>query len=235
MKKELLTLLLICFGFITQAQKADTAILMVLPADQPTVARLKIRLVELALSNPDMKVHDLKKQVTKYESNRAKAEWLNHFSATGNLNEFTLKNGDNNTFFPRYNFGVTVPLGNFIAIPNAVKIAKTNGKVIDEQKKSDALELKANVLGAYEEYAANKQLLELHLPLLEDALNTFRQTEEQFSSGASGVTIEAYNSAYRQYNTEMVRKVELERNLRQSKIILEGMVGMTLEEVLLQL
>lgn len=235
MKKELLTLLLIGLGFVSQAQRTDTTILMALPADQPTVARLKVKLVELALNNPDMRVHDLKKLAAKYEANRAKAEWLNHFVASGNLNEFTIKNGNNNTFFPRYNFGVSVPLGNFIGIPNAVKMAKTNGKIAEEQKKSDALELKAMVLEAYEEYAANKQLLELQLPLLEDALNTFRQTEEQFSNGAAGVTVENYNATYRQYNTEMVRKVELERNLRKSKITLEGMIGMTLEEVLLQL
>ncbi|MGX5819026.1 TolC family protein [Chitinophaga lutea] len=232
MKRVLILLVSISCAFQALAQKADTSIILQLPADAPTVARLKLKLVELALANPALSVLDIKKEIARYETNRAKAEWLNLFSAQGNLNEFTLKGGSNNNFFPRYNFGVNVPFGAFVSIPSQVKIAKANGKLAEAQRESDALELKGLVLKAYEDYSADKQLYELQIPLLEDARTTYNQTEEQFKANTENVSVDVLNTAYRQFNNEMVRKVELERKVRQSKLTLEAIIGQTLEEVL---
>ncbi len=219
--------------------KKDTSILLALPADNPKVARLKARLVELALANPALKVLDHRAEITKYEAQRAKAEWLNMFTAAGNLNEFTIENktgnnGNNNLLYPRYNFGVIIPFGRFVSIPADVKIAKTNKKMYEAQKERDGLEIKAAVLRAWEEYSANKQMLELHLPLLEDAYTSYKQEEARFSKGEDA-KVDALNAAYRLYNTEMVRKITLERDLRESKLTLEAIIGMTMEEVLVKL
>lgn len=226
-------------SFAQQRQQAESPILLALPADAPTVVKLKKRLVELALQTPDMKQYTIRKEINKYEGNKATAEWLNHFNVNGNVNEFTLKQqrGDvNNNFYPRYNFGVSVPLGNLVAIPNEIKRVKANSRLLDVQKESDAMTIRSKVLKAYEDYAANKQLVELQQPLLEDALNHYKRIEEKFSAGEKDVSVEAFNEAYRMYNGEMVKKVTLERDLRQSKIDLEGMIGgITLEEVLRQL
>jgi len=236
MKKAYLLLLAACISLAAQAQQQpDTTVLLRLPSDPASVARFKQKLVALALQNPDVRQYEDRKAIAKYETRIAKARWLNHFTAAGNLNEFTIKNGGNNpnaTFYPRYNFGVIVPLGNFLSIPNEVKRAKAAGKLAQKQQESEALAIKARVLDAYEEYAANKQLLELHLPILEDALLHYNQAEEKFRAGDNSVPLDVYKEAYRQYNAEMVQKVQLERNLRQSKIALEGIVGMTLEEVM---
>ncbi|TWF42435.1 outer membrane efflux protein [Chitinophaga polysaccharea] len=238
MKRVLLFLLVAFTGTIAKAQQADTAVLLRLPADQPTVARLKERLVELAYQNPQLKEIDFKKQISKYEENKAKASWLDMLTAAGNLNEFTIKGSgttNNNTLYPRYNFGVMVPIGHLISIPNDVKIAKANGKALEQQKETGKLALKAAVLRAYEDYAANKQLYELQLPLLEDAYNHYKQVESRFSKADQNTQVETLNEAYRLYNAEMVRKVALERDVKQSKIALEGIIGSTMEEVLLHL
>ncbi|MFY0255800.1 TolC family protein [Chitinophaga sp. 30R24] len=239
MKKALFFLLAVCTGAATNVQaqtQADTSIILKLPADVFTVSRLKEKLVELAMNNPSIKVLDTKKEITHYDENRAKAGWLNMLTAAGNLNEFTIKgNSNNSTLYPRYNFGIMVPIGNLISIPNEVKAAKANGRAIDQQKEGEKLALKVMVLRAYEDYAANKQLYELQLPLLEDAYNHYKQTEQKFSNGDQNVAVEGLNDAYRIYNAEMVRKVNLERDVKQSKISLEGIIGTTLEEVLLHL
>jgi outer membrane protein TolC len=238
MKRVLFFFLAAITGTVAQAQRADTSIILRLPADLPTVSRLKAKLVELAMSNPQIKALDIKKEITKYDENRAKAGWLNMLTAAGNLNEFTIKGSgtaNNNTLYPRYNFGIMIPLGNFISIPNEVKAAKANGRVFDQQKEGEKLTLKAAVLRAYEDYSANKQLYELQLPLLEDAYNHYKQVEQKFSGGDQGTAVEGLNDAYRIYNAEMVRKVNLERDVRQSKIALEGIIGTSLEEVLLHL
>jgi len=238
MKRVLFFLLAAITGTVAQAQRADTSIILRLPADLPTVSRLKERLVELAMNNPQIKALDIKKEITKYDQNRAKAGWLDMLTAAGNLNEFTIKGSgatNNNTLYPRYNFGIMVPLGHLISIPNEVKTAKANGKVFDLQKEGEILALKSAVLRAYEDYAANKQLYELQLPLLEDSYNHYKQVEQKFSGGDQNTAVEGLNDAYRIYNAEMVRKVNLEREVRQSKIALEAIIGTSLEEVLLHL
>ncbi|MGF6848397.1 outer membrane protein TolC [Chitinophaga sp. W3I9] len=238
MKRVLFFLLVALTGTVAKAQRADTSIVLRLPADLPTVTRLKTRLVELAMENPQIKALDIKKQITKYDENRAKAGWLDMIVASGNLNEFTIKGSgttNNNTLYPRYNFGVSVPLGHLISIPNEVKTAKANGKVFEQQKEGEKLALKSAVLRAYEDYAANKQLYELQMPLLEDSYNHYKQVEQRFSKGDQNTAVESLNEAYRIYNAEMVRKVNLEREVKQSKLVLEAIIGTTLEEVLLQL
>jgi outer membrane protein TolC len=238
MKKAYILLLLVCIGLVARAQQQpDTEVLLKMPADPPAVARFKQKLVELALQSPDVKQFDDRKEIARYNTRIATAQWANHFTAAGNLNEFTIKgqsndlNGNQN-FYPRYNFGVTFPLGHFVSIPNEIKRARAEGKLAQKQKESQALIIKAKVLQAYEDYAAAKKLLELHLPVMEDALLNYNQVEEKFRAGDNTVPIDVYKEAYRQYNAEMVQKVELERSFRQTKLTLEGIVGMTLEEVM---
>lgn len=240
MKSISFIVLALSITFATQAQvlRKDTSVLLKLPADPSIVNRFKEKLVELAMVHPDMKQYAVRKQINRYETNIAGSAWLNHFTAAGNLNEFTIKGSSanaNNNFFPRYNFGVILPLGNLIKIPNDVKRSRAEKKLLETQQESDGLAIKALVLQQYEEYAANKQLYELHLPMLEDAMLHYTQTEERFRAGDDTVPLEIYKESFRLYNTEMAKKVQLEKELRQSKLKLEGMVGMTLEQVMLML
>jgi outer membrane protein TolC len=125
-------------------------------------------------------------------------------------------------------------LGALVTIPNEVKIAKTEKKLIGNMKEEEQRKIKADVLNAYELYAANKKLLELQAPLLEDVYSHYKQTEEKFSAGDKDVSIETLNISYRSYNEEMVRKVMLERDIRQAKIELEKLIGITFEEAVVQ-
>lgn len=234
MKKGLLVIIGLVSCLLVHAQRRETSLYIPL-IDSPEVAQLKTVLVELALQNPALRIYDNKLKANKYETTKAKAGWLNLLQASGNLNEYTLKNNSNNsTFFPRYNFSLTVPLGSFLTIPNDVKIAKAEKKVIINMKEEEQLKIKADVLNAYELYAANKKMLELSIPLLEDVYNHYKQTEEKFSSGDKDVTVETLNIAYRSYNEEMVRKVMLDRDIRQAKIEIEKLIGISFEEAVLQ-
>lgn len=237
MKTILTAVLLMCISFSSwaQIQKKDTSVLLKMPADPNNVARFKAKLVELALQNPGITKYAINKEINKYDKRIVTSQWLNHFSAAGNLNEFTINGNANNTFYPRYNFGVMLPIGNLMKIPNETKRAKAEGRLLDKARESDVLAIKAKVLDLYEDYAANKQLYELHAPIMEDALQHFSQLEEKFRNGTDNVSLEQYKEAYRAYNGEMVRKIELDKLLRKSKIDLEEIVGMSLEEVMLKL
>ncbi|PSL43752.1 outer membrane efflux protein [Chitinophaga niastensis] len=235
MKKVFFVIVSICFSVFAQAQDKASSLYLKLN-DAPEVTRLKAKLVQLAMENPGLSVFDAKREINSYEVTKAKAAWLNTLTAAGNLNEYTIKNQatSNNAFFPRYNFSLMIPLGNFITIPNDVKIAKTNKKVINYTQDEARRKLKADVLDAYEQYASAKKLLELQAPLLEDVLTQYKQIEEKFSKGEKGITVEEYNTAYRNYNGEMVRKVMVEKELRLAKNEVERLIGISLEEAILQ-
>jgi outer membrane protein TolC len=234
MKKGLFVIIGLVSCLFVHAQRREASLYIPL-IDSPEVAQLKIVLVELAMQNPALKVYEHKLKAAKYETNKAKAQWLNMLQAAGNMNEYTIKNNSNNaTFFPRYNFSLTIPLGSFVSIPADVKIARTEKKALINMKEEEQLKLKADVLNAYELYATNKKLMELSVPLLEDVYNNYKQTEEKFSAGDKDVSVETLNIAYRSYNEEMVRRVMLERDIRQAKNELERLIGISLEEAVLQ-
>lgn len=217
------------------SQITDTSVLLKLPADRYSVARFKEKLVELALQHPSITEFSVRKEMNKYDKRIASAAWLNHFTAAGNLNEFTINKSNaptNANFFPRYNFGVMVPLGHLISVPNSIKKVKAEGRLLDKQRENDVLAIKSQVLQLYEEYATSKILFELHLPLHEDALLHYNQVEAKFREGT--ISMELYKEAYNLYNGAMVKKVQLEKDLRKNKLMLEEIVGMTLEEVYIQ-
>lgn len=218
----------------TQAQLKDTTLsLSGLRKNPGMEARYRQQLIQLALQNPNMDELKAREEINKYEIRNAKAAWLNHFVANGNLNEYSIKGSSNNNFFPRYNFGVTLPLGNLVTVPNNVKIAKTQRKVLTAQKRTDSIATKVSVLNMYEIYVANEQLMELQIPVLNDVYSNYSLQEDKFKKGE--ITVEEFNAAYRIYNTEKATNINLKRELEQSRINLEGMIGTTLEEVLRQI
>lgn len=232
MKKLLLIVLSLCPPLWTYAQLKDSLTLSAVQMQPALEARFREKLVELARQNPNSDAIKAREQINRLETQNARAAWLNHFSASANANEYSLKQNSNtqNIYYPRYNFSVGINLGNLITIPNNVKISKTNRKLIAAQKANEDRDAKVTVLKMYETYTANKKVLELQLPLLEDALNYYKQMERKFSGGE--ISIDQYSASYRIYNSEMVRNVQLIKELNQSRIELEGMIGMTLESAL---
>ncbi len=230
MKKLYAILVALLYITAAQAQRTDSIDFARVSKSPVLEARFKDKLVELAATNPTQDGLDAKQKINGYEISNAKAAWLNHFVVSGNLNEYSIKNNSQYNYYPRYNFGLILPLGDFVTIPNNVKIARINNKVIEAQKGEAARFSKSTVLKLYENYKANSQLLELETPLLEDTYNTYQQVEKKFARGET--QIEDLNAIYRNYNTEQVRNIQLRRDLQQFKIDIETMIGVTFEEAL---
>ncbi|WP_143306697.1 TolC family protein [Chitinophaga vietnamensis] len=234
MKKLLLFVLSLTTFLMASAQQKDSIDLATVQSNPALEARFKQTLVALARNNPNQDGYKAKEKINKYEIQNAKAAWLNHFMAAANVNEYSLKNSSTingqNYYYPKYNLGFSISLGDLLTTPNNVKIAKTNREVIEALKEKDLRDARTNVLKQYETYIANKKLFELHLPLLEDAYSNYQSQEKKFSAGE--VSIEIYNSAYRVYNAEMVQNVVLAKNMNESKIDLEGAINMPLEAAL---
>ena len=95
---------------------------------------IRERLVQLALQNPNYEIADRKVNVASYELSKSKGAWLGLLSASGNLNELSIKGNKENTstpgvtnsniFYPRYNFSLNLPLDFFTSKGNDVRAAR---------------------------------------------------------------------------------------------------------------
>ncbi|WEK36230.1 MAG: TolC family protein [Candidatus Pseudobacter hemicellulosilyticus] len=199
---------------------------------------IRERLVQLALQNPNYEIADRRVLVADYELARAKGGWLSILSASGNLNELSIKQGSgsgagstaNNLFFPRYNFAVTLPLDFFITRANDVKVARQNVYIAEAEKNEAYRKLRRDVLSKYEDYLMHKDILELQTRIASGEYTDYKLAETDFRDGT--ITAEAFKTAETNYYTQEMKKVELQRNYNVSKYELELMIGVPIDDVL---
>jgi outer membrane protein TolC len=192
-----------------------------------------MKLAELATNNALLKVSDLEIKARKYELGRSKAAWLTNFSASFNLNEFNIKASSldqQNVFFPRYNFGVTIPASYFFTKSSDVKIARAGYEQAKARKEMELLQLKQTIVAKYNEYRTLRSILTLHDKTLQDELVLFESAEDKFTKGE--INLSAFTDASKRYNNELVTKMTLTRNLANLRLELESLLGMNLNEAL---
>ncbi|PUZ20307.1 Outer membrane efflux protein [Chitinophaga costaii] len=198
---------------------------------------IRDRLVELALQNPAYRIATYERDKTVYELNKAGGAWLNYVVASVNINEISIGSynhndaNKNNLYYPLWNIGVNVPLGSLIGKPNDVKIARANLKITTEQQQVLAQQLKAEVLARYEDYVSKRELLQLQNDITDENYNDYSQAEAKYSAGT--ITYEEYSVSSKRYNTEQINKMNLERDVKVTKIRVEEMIGRNLEDIYL--
>ncbi|HEY0274382.1 MAG TPA: TolC family protein [Chitinophaga sp.] len=196
---------------------------------------IRDRLIELTLQNPAYKIATYERDKTVYELNKAGAAWLNYVVASININEISIGSynhndvNKNNLYYPLWNIGINVPLGSLVGKPNDVKIARANLKITTEQQQALAQQLKAEVLARYEDYVSKRELLQLQNDITDDNYNDYSQAEAKYSAGS--ITYEEYSVSAKRYNTEQINKMNLERDVKVTKIRVEEMIGRKLEEI----
>ncbi len=192
-------------------------------------------LAELALKNLQVKVLDKEIEVNKYNWQLNKASWLNNLRASFNMNEANLKStpvvsGERNIFYPRYNFNLTVPLGDFITNPKQSKIARTQYEQSQVRKEIEINSLKEAIKVAYQNYNMHKTLLALQETALQDETLIFSQVEAKFK--VNGVPLETFTQASKRLSDVLAKKITLMRDVNVSKYQLETLIGMRLEDAL---
>ncbi len=191
------------------------------------------KLVQLAwANNPENQILHHQVNASVYNEKIAKRNFLNQVQATGNLNEFNVNPPSTNSqpiFFPRYNFGATLNLGNIFTDPIKVKRAKEETAIAIQHVNSRKLTLRAEVLRRYQAYLTNKELLKVQADALEDASASFSLAEQKFKNGEA--TIVEFNSALENHNIRKTQKITAERDFYISKIDIEELIGVKLEDV----
>jgi outer membrane protein TolC len=200
----------------------------------PTDTAIENRLVELVLKGPEYDASVHQGRIAQLDLKRAKNMWLNLLSISTNYNDQSfakpVTNGQATYVYPKYFFGITIPLGIFFSQGNQVKTAResiANGK---DQQEMLARTLKLQVLTKYKQYKFYAAQIEMENELSNDVLVNATQAEQNFRQGK--ITVDTYILAQRAKNEEMVKIMNLQ--LQQDLILLdiERMIGVSLDSVL---
>lgn len=196
------------------------------------------KLAEFAVNNYQIMISKSKVKEMNFEVKKSKAAWLNNVAVTGNLNEANLRSSGGggagqNIFFPRYNFGVTLPLGTFFTKSNDTKIAKAKYEQEVYNLKGQLDLLKKAIKVEYQNYLSQKYLVALHEAVTQDEKVLLSVVETRFSKNEVGLDV--YTQASRRYNDALVKKIDLLKSLNTSKLELESLLGMKLEDALLRM
>lgn len=234
MKQFLFNLLLLSATLTVAAQQPQ-------PAYRPMKAKnpeteFREKLVQLALQNPNFEIADRRVNVAEYQLRKAKGSWLGMFSAAGNLNELSIKQSTStstevgNVFYPRYNFSVNIPLDVFSAKKNDVKVARENLYIAQAEKNINYRSIRREVLSKYEDYLMHKEKLELQTRMTQSEYTRYKLAEQNFEDNV--ITAEEFNKTEVLYFEQQMRKAEMQRNFNVTKLELEEMIGVTIDEVL---
>lgn len=190
------------------------------------------RLIELALKQPKFDEAEAQRRTIDYQLEKQRKAWLNLLSISANYNDQTFA-GKSNTqtayVYPKYFFGVTVPLGLIFSGGTDYKITKESAIIVNDQKLELQESIKANVLVDYRQYRTYDKLIAIQNQSTDDAQAYFLQEQQKFSDGTA--TLEAYNSASAKYNDEVVKTINLKLQQDLYKIDLEKLIGRKLEDI----
>jgi len=210
-----------------------------LKSDTGKLVDIRERLVQLALQNPTYEIADHTLMMTEYQIRLAKGEWLSTLFAAGNINEFTInpppsQNGTTGAqyFYPRYNFGVNIPMDIFSRVKNTVKIAKQNYLIAQAQKNDKFREIREQVLTKYEDYLMQKDLLDLQVLVTQDEYILYQRAQKDFQDGL--IKLDDFDKSYKNWVLEQTKRLTAQRNLNVTKIEMERIIGVKLEDVLQQ-
>lgn len=227
-----MVLIMISSYSFTYGQEVDYN--QIVSPSYPAELSFEEKLVYLAWKNhPSNEVLLHEYEMSKYNKVRANWEWLDMFTASYNLNEFTInpseETKDRALFYPRYNFGARITLNSFVEIPMNIKVAKVEKEIASANINSRKIDLREEVLITYQNYLLTQEILTLQSASTEEALSRFSLSEQRFKNGE--ITLEEYNDAVAAYNMERRSKLTAQANFNIQKIRLEGYIGVPLELV----
>jgi outer membrane protein TolC len=204
-------------------------------SDTIRITDIREKLVQLAMQGPTYEILDHNSQAALYGIRIAKSAYLGLFAAQANVNEWTIFGApqQNGTaipyYYPKYNFSLNVPFDIFTRTTNSVKIAKENYMITTAAKNAKFREIKADILTKYENYLMAKQLVELQGKTTQARYATLKRAESDF--GENLIKLDEVEKAQDSYNSEQVKSLTLQRDLNITKIEIQKVIGIRIEDV----
>ncbi len=191
---------------------------------------IKMKLVQLATNNPTIHILDANIRITEAEEVAAKKSWMSSISANGNINELVVKNSPAASFFPKYNFGVTIPFDIFTKLKKDKKVAAEKIYINKEAKTGKIQEIKTEVLIRYENYKAKREIMLLQQNFLENEFSAYESAQKSYTDGE--IKLDEMNKAYQSYLTEKSKLITLQTDVNVAVIQIEELIGVPFDDVI---
>lgn len=195
---------------------------------------IKERLVSLVMENPAVDEANAMINSAEYTLKAAKSSWLNQISIAGNLNEFVINGTTVNglpasTLFPKYNIGVSLPLGIFAR--QEKNISRERVKMYTAQKESIINNLRKRVLILYEQYKEKKESFDLQKQITDGQYSSYQQTQRDYASGEIS-ELKEVNSDYEKWIDQRIKQRTKELDVKLVELEIEELIGMKLADAL---
>jgi outer membrane protein TolC len=191
------------------------------------------RLVAIAMTRPSYDQTYRTIRIAEHDLSKARNEWLNLLTVTLNYNELDFSHNTTNQYgyvYPKYFFGVTIPLGFFISRSSDIKLAKEQEYIALDQQQEMARTIRATIIGRYRAYIVYQDQLNLQTDVINGEKTAFLEVEKDFRDGKTSLAL--YNLAAKSYSNEVMRKLSIQLLSDQCKTDIEQALGMTLESAL---
>jgi outer membrane protein TolC len=190
------------------------------------------KLAELGAQNYMIQAAGKSIEMAEQDVKKAKSIWLNHVSPNFNLNEFSLARtlgvgNIGNSFWPRYNINLSLPLGMFAGNTSTIRKSKIALELGKLNKEVEILNIKRNIRVYYQDYISNKYLLALQESLLQDEKILLDRVNTMFENNQ--VDLEVFTAATKKYNDLLAKKINLLKDINYAIFNLEGILGMPLD------
>ncbi len=229
MKKLVLFFMLASGLAVSQAQISDSYATRK-KLDSLIYNDVREKLVDLAMQHPEVAINEAQMSIAENNLKRAKMSWANVFFAQFNLNEFTINGSPNAAFWPKYNFGINMPFDVVSRTKAEIKNARENIDITTAMREDTYRKLRAEVLSRFEDYLFHREMYEMSSVVVDEAYTSFLSMQEKYKIG--DVSDIDYSITFRQFNDAKMRQREKERDMNVSKLDVERLIGVKLEEVL---
>jgi outer membrane protein TolC len=232
MKKILLIVAIVAISpFVVKAQVDYSKIILPSNIKDP---ELPEKLVQLAWKNhPSNRLVEHEVQIQKELKKQNRSDWTKSFGVQGNVNEFVLNPNADATgraaFFPKYNVYGKLSLDQIFVSPSKRRESNYRIRVAEETVNMQKLELRNEVLNAYQDYVKFAALYKIQTNITDEANTEFLRVEQKFKDGTS--TLEEYNKANKIFTEHKRDKILAENAYMKSKYDLEALIGMKMEDI----
>ena len=191
------------------------------------------KLVTLALQNVVYDATTRLITIAQYKVRQEKNSWFDLLTISSQFNDQSFKHATPNSnvayIYPKYFYGITIPIGTIISKGGQVKSAREEVRIAEDHQMEAALKLRTDVLSKYKSWRVSNTLVLLQRQVADDVHAAFLQVEKRFNDGT--VTIEAYSEASRAYTTEMTKQLTYQLQADTQKLEIEQIIGVRLESV----
>ncbi|HTJ49900.1 MAG TPA: TolC family protein [Cyclobacteriaceae bacterium] len=215
---------------------------IILP-DNVRDAEFPEKLVQLAWKNhPSNEVFRREVNKAVLDKKRFTMDWLNIVNLQGNINQYVIDDirgveytdkqqaaADRYAFYPKYNVRISINLGNFFTIPYDIKKSKQQIAITEANLNVQKLEIRANVLKAYNLFLMTEKAYKIQSQMLSDTESAHKLVEQKFKNGET--TFENYVLSLNNFNRISIAILEAENAYKNSKLDLEQLIGLKVEEV----